>query len=66
MKCTCANLCTEIINTIEEDCISFANEIQQINEYSKGRWYGRLEGYKAGIEIINNIQVVGEEIILNK
>jgi hypothetical protein len=26
--------------------INFANEIEQISEYDKGRWYGRIEGAK--------------------
>lgn len=26
--------------------IDFANEIEQISEYDKGRWYGRIEGAK--------------------
>ena len=26
--------------------INFANEIEQISEYDKGRWYGRVEGVK--------------------
>jgi len=30
--------------TIEEAEITFANEIKQISDYDKGRWYGRIEG----------------------
>ena len=32
--------------TFEEAEITFANEIQQISDYDKGRWYGRIEGAK--------------------
>ena len=32
--------------TLEEAEITFANEIQQISDYDKGRWYGRIEGAK--------------------
>ena len=34
----------EIISSIEDAEITFANEIKQISEYDKGRWYGRIEG----------------------
>ena len=31
--------------TLEENTeVTFANEIEQISDYDKGRWYGRIEG----------------------
>ena len=40
------NLYKIIIPQEEAPEISFANEIKQISDYDKGRWYGRLEGAK--------------------
>jgi hypothetical protein len=55
-KCTCVEhdpYCCKIHGscptcvkqeTLEEAEVAFANEIQQISDYDKGRWYGRIEG----------------------
>lgn len=33
--------------SLEEKAIEFADNIKQISEYDKGRWDGRIEGFKA-------------------
>ena len=45
--------------------INFANEIEQISEYDKGRWYGRIEGAKwQAKKMFNNKEVL--ELLLNR
>jgi hypothetical protein len=50
----------------EDDAkISFANEIKQISEYDKGRWYGRIEGAKWQQEHCEKELKVAKELFLS-
>lgn len=37
---------------VEDEALKFANEIKQdVSQYDNGRWYGRIEGYKAATKV---------------
>jgi hypothetical protein len=41
--------CDELFNLV--DVIDFASEVSQLDDYDKGRWYGRVEGFKKAQEL---------------